>query len=88
MVETSTLHGNKKFKFKLDVINELDIPPVYSNSFFVVYYMNNNHNITRKYQLALKYPVPSIWYKDEGGKRNNITLEIVLAVQSKVVYKK
>lgn len=37
MEEVSTQHGNKKFMFKLEVVDNEDITPIYSDSFFVVY---------------------------------------------------
>lgn len=79
VTELSYTHGNKKFMLKVESSVNQSLSPVYSNPFVVVY-ADLLAFKSRNYRLIIKNPVPTEWFKDEGGKRNHITLDIELVV--------
>lgn len=79
VTELSYLHGNKKFMLKIEPSINQSISTVYTTPFSVVYHPFLPFS-SRNYRLVIKNAVPSEWYKDEGGKRNHITLDIELVV--------
>lgn len=80
MIEEAINHDNKQYKFKLSLPEFPDIQPVYSNPFSVVYLFLIFILFNRKYRLVVKNTISGEWFKDEGGKQNQIPLHIALVV--------
>ncbi|KAK8795152.1 hypothetical protein WA588_004001 [Blastocystis sp. NMH] len=68
--ELSCQHQNQRFAIKIEVAKSHVIPCVFSSPFSVV-----------NYKLEIKNSVPENWFKDEGGKKNHITLQVQLTVR-------
>lgn len=86
MIEEAIHHDNKQYKFKLSLPEFPDIEPVYSNPFSVVYLFHISTLFNRKYRLVLNNTISGEWFKDEGGKQNQIALHIALVVYYNTIH--
>lgn len=79
MSQLSYNHKNQKFKLMVEATTDRSIKTVYSSPFLVVFVFTWYFDV-RNYQIRIRNEIPKDWYKDEGGKKNSILLQLELVV--------